>query len=198
MDASWVFYLALKKLRKWQLSNQAVRRFMSQLFLNRGKTLEDLPVKRIYSFRDLKDVLVSDWKFTASMLDSDAWLGMFGTIFGGSKNVSLGLLVVIISIENTSCNNWFSGDMLVFAGVRCTPTRQWRRDPWWCSIAMLVFWSVGEMIQTNFLPMVWNLPTSSASWIFLHGDFESFWTLKLYVVFFKCFFDVALAVKRQV
>eukprot|EP00434_Breviolum_minutum_P026944 symbB.v1.2.023819.t1/scaffold2190.1/size86289/3 len=43
----------------------------------RCKTLDDLPVKRVYSFRDLKDVLVSDWKFTASMLDSEIPLEMF-------------------------------------------------------------------------------------------------------------------------
>ena len=48
------------------------------ILADRGKTLDDLPVKRVYSFRDLKDVLVSDWKFTASMLDSDACLGIFG------------------------------------------------------------------------------------------------------------------------
>lgn len=39
-------------------------------------------MKRVYAFRDLKDVLVSDWKFTASMLDSDACLGIFGAFFG--------------------------------------------------------------------------------------------------------------------
>ena len=130
------------------VDHQAAMRFMSPFFLaDRGKTLDDLPVKRVYCFRDLKDVLVSDWKFTASMLDSDAWLGMFDPIFGGWKNVSLGLLVVIISIENTSCNTWVSGGMLVFWGVPLPGNGEGKI--WWCSIAMLVFWSVGEMIQTN-------------------------------------------------
>ena len=41
------------------------------------KAFERIKVKRIYCFRDLKDVLVSDWKFTASILESEVPLDTF-------------------------------------------------------------------------------------------------------------------------
>eukprot|EP00438_Fugacium_kawagutii_P014831 Skav234805 [mRNA] locus=scaffold69:555460:556275:- [translate_table: standard] len=41
------------------------------------KTFEQIDVKRIYCFRNLKDVLVSDWKFTSSILELDIPLDMF-------------------------------------------------------------------------------------------------------------------------
>ncbi|CAE7398004.1 SULT1B1 [Symbiodinium natans] len=44
------------------------------------KAFDRLKVKRVYCFRDLKDVLVSDWRFTASILESPVPLETFAVM----------------------------------------------------------------------------------------------------------------------
>lgn len=44
------------------------------------RAFENIKVKRIYCFRSLKDVLVSDWNFTASILESEVPLETFAVM----------------------------------------------------------------------------------------------------------------------